>query len=98
MVLKRILGINYFNSQWNVLSSETRYSVLKILNVITKESCKYVHHDDNMHLKPASASGQVVGIKVESRHEIDLGKMESLFLVSGFIVVDFFDTVILYLK
>ena len=51
-----------------------------------------------MHLKPASASGQVVGITVESRHEIDLGKMESLFLVSGFIVVDFFDTVILYLK
>lgn len=51
----------------NVLSSETRYSVLNFSNVITKESCKYVHRDDNMHLKPASASGQVVGIKVESR-------------------------------
>lgn len=41
---------------------------------------------------------QTVGIQVESSHKVDQGRVKSVFLVSGFIVVDLFDTVILYLK
>lgn len=55
--------------------------------------------DHNTHLKPASASGQVIGKKWRVSMNLTWERWSPYFsFLALFIVVGFFDTVILYLK